>query len=928
MPFVRKNDSQEESPPINARKIFIGRMGELLFFVQNILKEEPTHNIISISGQGGVGKSTLLTRFIAETHTPNFRDSCLAALVDERQTSVVSIMQKFADQLRLEGKFQKVLHRYEEAVLKLKTDQENGTLQDAALGRVPNFAGAAVEGVPIVGPLLREGVKVTAQSLLAKYYTNLARGDAERLLDPVAELTRVFVEELNRFVDTTKVLDSRQTKQRRVILFFDTFEQLADEAAPWLLDYFLQANISSHVVLVVASRTPIEHSTSDPKRWLPYIDSETIYSISLNSFTQDETCDYLAERGIFDPERINTIWQLSRGLPLYLGLLTSNPRGEVDPTKDVVVNFLRWIPEQDQLKRQLVLNAALFSRPFTQDDLEAFKYVSENERLSLYYWLIGLPFVLTQEARYHYHEVVQELFSRHLYQRSKKEYFATRRALVDYYQQVLEDIQQEGDKEKEDTLEWLELVLALIYQLLLLPDESSHIKAIEYAFRANRHVKQRGELIKMLRELSQEQPANRATSSARRTAGQLLDYIEPGSPDPNVFLVAIDDLLGKVTHEPSFSPELLATLYVRRGRIYQNRRELPEALSNFNRALEFDPKATWTYTFRGNVYRWMDEYQQAISDFDSALELHPKNTMAYAYRGLAYSHQGKYEQALQDCNRALELDPKYGWAYICRSMIYRRLKEYQRAIEDCSRALEVDPQEASRAYLQRGHAYSELKDYQQAIRDFDQAIERDPYYFHNYLGRGVAFEELKDYQQAIQNFDRAIELAPRHDGIYSRRAFMYLRVNNTQQARTDYLRCCELEARNVNGAWMAQWCGMCLESGASRIAEDLDKIAATDPQKYIAYVCRGVAWYLQKSFEQSLTELEQAILLEPEEWDAYFWKGMVCAALGRDEDAIMAIEKSLEVDMPPVLLAPLRWFEQDRPDFYERYVIPLLARYA
>ena len=55
---------------------------------------------------------------------------------------------------------------------------------------------------------------------------------------------------------------------------------------------------------------------------------------------------------------------------------------------------------------------------------------------------------------------------------------------------------------------------------------------------------------------------------------------------------------------------------------------------------------------------------------------------------------------------------------------------------------------------------------------------------------------------------------------------------------------------------------------------------------------------------------------------------MVCAALRRDEDAKMAVEKSLEVDMPPVLLVPLRRFEQDRPVFYKQFVAPLLARYV
>src|SRR5262252_5703517 len=80
MPFVRKTDSHGSQLPTDTRKLFIGRTGELLFFVQNILKpEEPTHNIISIWGQGGVGKSALLARFIDEAHSANFQDYCLTA---------------------------------------------------------------------------------------------------------------------------------------------------------------------------------------------------------------------------------------------------------------------------------------------------------------------------------------------------------------------------------------------------------------------------------------------------------------------------------------------------------------------------------------------------------------------------------------------------------------------------------------------------------------------------------------------------------------------------------------------------------------------------------------------------------------------------------------------------------------------------------
>lgn len=96
---------------------------------------------------------------------------------------------------------------------------------------------------------------------------------------------------------------------------------------------------------------------------------------------------------------------------------------------------------------------------------------------------------------------------------------------------------------------------------------------------------------------------------------------------------------------------------------------------------------------------------------------------------------------------------------------------------------------------------------------------------------------------------------------------------------------------------------------------------------YIAYICRAVVQWIRKYFYEALSELERAITLDPEEWDAYFWQGVVYASLGEYEEAVATIEKSLELGLPPVLLFTLRWFEQDRPDFYENYALPLLACY-
>ena len=430
----------------------------------------------------------------------------------------------------MQGAFEKALKHYKKVLRTQQTEQE--TLQDTLVQKMPVFAGATVEGVPFVGPLLGEGVKATAEHLMDRRNNVKKRKEEEILEDPVNVLTRAFVDELNQIVATRVMLASGKIKHRRVVLFFDTFEQLAAEVVPWLLNYFLPADINASIVLMIAGRDPIERShPEDTKRWLPYIDNENIYWIPLNSFTEDETRTYLTKRNITDPEHISTIWQLSQGLPLYLSLLTSNPRGKVDPTADVVANFLRWIPEQDYIKRQLALDTALFSHPFNQDDLVAFPYLPKNELPSLYSWLIAQPFVRSQDGRYTYHELAQELFGRHLYQRSKKEYYATRESIANYYQRLLEEFQEEMGVEVYHFMEWLELVLALTEQLFILPGEASDLKAIELILKTfqNTNAEQNGEIANFIRELSEKHSSIQLSTGAQ-AGNQTSTTIYRGGP--------------------------------------------------------------------------------------------------------------------------------------------------------------------------------------------------------------------------------------------------------------------------------------------------------------------------------------------------------------------------------------------------------------
>jgi tetratricopeptide (TPR) repeat protein len=300
----------------------------------------------------------------------------------------------------------------------------------------------------------------------------------------------------------------------------------------------------------------------------------------------------------------------------------------------------------------------------------------------------------------------------------------------------------------------------------------------------------------------------------------------------------------------------------------------------------------------------------------------------YSDRGWAYLHLKEHEKAISDFNSALTLNPEYAWAYGSRGLVFRVLKKFKQAITDFDRAIELNPEYAW-AYGSRGVTYHLLKEYRRAIEDFDHAIELKPQYTWAYVHRGITYRMLQDFQRALDDFDLSLKLEPRNAVIFAQRGLTSLWMRNYRQAAIDYARGWELHPLYLHNGWMSAWTHMCQSTPDLRMAEGLEMIASRDTEAYTSFVCRSVALWLRQEYHESLVLLEQAIQVGPDglRWISYFWKGMIYASMGRDEEAKEAIERSLELELPPILLIPLRWFEQDRPDFYQRYIVPLMARY-
>ncbi len=102
---------------------------------------------------------------------------------------------------------------------------------------------------------------------------------------------------------------------------------------------------------------------------------------------------------------------------------------------------------------------------------------------------------------------------------------------------------------------------------------------------------------------------------------------------------AIEDAVTRATEAILASQELMAFVKANKGQCNQ-------AISDFNKALEIDPRFAQTYNNRGIAYVSKAQYDKAISDYNRPLQINPRYAEAYNNRGIAHVSKAQYDKAI------------------------------------------------------------------------------------------------------------------------------------------------------------------------------------------------------------------------------------------------------------------------------------------
>ena len=240
---------------------------------------------------------------------------------------------------------------------------------------------------------------------------------------------------------------------------------------------------------------------------------------------------------------------------------------------------------------------------------------------------------------------------------------------------------------------------------------------------------------------------------------------------------AIKDFSRAININPKFVDAL-----INRGGTYADLGRFNDALGDFNDALKYEKKDAGLYNKRGEIFLENNLYDQAIKDFSSAIVLNPMFSDAFLNRGRAYSEKGMPEEAMNDFNQAIKADSDHADIHL-----------FDRAAPPIQEDKESKADRGEAESLnQQGVANMEKELYDEAIKNFTQAIELQTTFADAYINRGRIYTMQKEINQAVADFNQAVMFDPLNAEIYYWRSQAWKEKGDDYNVTEDLKLACEM----------------------------------------------------------------------------------------------------------------------------------------
>eukprot|EP01114_Cavostelium_apophysatum_P021483 TRINITY_DN7511_c0_g1_i1.p1 TRINITY_DN7511_c0_g1~~TRINITY_DN7511_c0_g1_i1.p1 ORF type:complete len:618 (-),score=114.01 TRINITY_DN7511_c0_g1_i1:22-1875(-) len=365
--------------------------------------------------------------------------------------------------------------------------------------------------------------------------------------------------------------------------------------------------------------------------------------------------------------------------------------------------------------------------------------------------------------------------------------------------------------------------------------------------------------------------------------------------------------------------------YCERGRRYYCKGAFHKALEDFTQAIKLSPENTSFLCYRGNTLCEMGDFRKALEDFDLSLKINPSPYMYYNSaiiltnlndlssaverysqaiaigtndkdKALYYNNRGNIvsfsegdDRALEDYTMAIQLDDKHPMFYVNRAAIWMNKKEYQRALEDYSMAILLNPNNPM-YYSTRYSCNKAMQDYKAALVDINRAIQLDPDNDEYYVYRSQLHRATGEIELAMANINEGIKRNPKNADALRGKAEIFARLGNFAEATAAATKAVQI----LPSSWNLYCLAVVHELSKNHKAALMcySRIIQENPSEIRAYVGRAAQTKQLGMLEESISDLQRIIELEPKLASTYNDLGIIYFEKNQYEKALFYFQEA------------------------------------
>ena len=343
-------------------------------------------------------------------------------------------------------------------------------------------------------------------------------------------------------------------------------------------------------------------------------------------------------------------------------------------------------------------------------------------------------------------------------------------------------------------------------------------------------------------------------------------------------------------------------------------------------------KKSSAYTVRSEIYQKLDNYDKALEDINTFIDLNIRNDNSYSTQDVTVTQDMLIESG-----------------YLSKSTLNFRFKYYQKAIDNLTFIIDntIVEKNKKHAYFSRAWAYQEFAEefyntpeykkeiifYELSINDYkkvtsgyfqsafacnnlanvysyigkdDLALEAinkaiilkpdDPSFLMN---RANIYKDIGQNNNALKQYDELISLYPNIASLYYNRGFFHAGNKNYELALKDYKKT-EEKSDDINLLKQLYFYrAKVYHSTENYFNEvlDLNKVINIDPDYYLAYKNRGLAYLELSKFNKAIKDFEKVLEIAPYYNKVYSLLAEAYNKTQNYEKAILNYEKAISVNI-------------------------------